>query len=663
MEIANSQIKSLSSSQAQSAPANTPKLQQHKADQTAGEVDLGTWYTQAWSYYNDVMNGVQPMPDQASWGEFMAQLEWAKGQLFGSAGAGAWDPSAAGMDPNMAGPEQAPAPEGAYTGPTGDHVFDLKESHIFFDGDMTTAQVFSTDNTLDIPSMGAKVDMAVVNDQETGGTEVLKVTLTYVDGRTKTIIYDNYSHEDFSLAINAANMDNVTIPDTVSDKVSLDEFDGNADPASAEVTLDGVPVEPTEEKVGEFVAGDRYEADNVNQIFQFNPTADGEGSTNFVVGNSEITVPLSSTVEVEARPGANFEGSNSFQYDYLITVKHSDGTVDQYYVKDDFDVRINAVPENVGFRDVETYDLISGEIPEGYEEVFNINGEVSSEAESGAFNPDHPEDTQPVHEEFPESIAGSNPDTMVTVYDSPTVNLHPHYDEDTPGWIEVYAQDLNLTFDSMRDEVTVWSNNGYYQIYIQFADGGNKTIVVDKDTIQHININGGQINLDGMDIEADEVINVPGVTDVEPEEVELSASEQDSMAIAEELAGINGINMTAQEIFDAAQDQGLNLASFNDPLDPDLFDFLISIDPKLEDLIQDYRNYDGDTDGDIKGSRLRNHLVELWSVIFPDDDFEVDSASGSKHTDNIIYNGQTYDIFDQDKRKDSQYDWITFKND
>jgi hypothetical protein len=631
-----------------------PKTIQSHTKANAADPSLSNWYVQANDYYNKVMSGQEPMPEGPYWQEFLDQYAWAGQQLgFGAGGGNDWGAPVEGGSSFSTGGESVSDPFGGMPGTSGQWIHREESARIGFLGGQNR-EIWANDITIDVAPLSAKVEVVKVTDNTVQpATEVLKVVVTDAATGTEDVYVIN-DWEDAEIKINAADPDAITIPDDMADAITIDKFESASEQSDVSAQA-SIPGEAHETEDNWYI----YEG-RMGETIEFYPEGSGEADEeeiHEVWGDSRILTRPSDEVRVK-------EGNPEDADGYTVEVTHRDGSIDTYYIHKGFDVEVNAMEEYLTW---ETADGdVSGEeaIPEAFAEVFSLNGAGGS-GSSDAYNPDHPEDTQPAELEADGKLWGGT----VVVYDNPTVDIHPHAEEDSDVnyHAEIFASNLNMTFDSMRDEINIYrSNEDYYQISVTFADGKTRSYFVDKDTIQNVTINGGQVELVGDGWEEDEVFQIPEVLELkeeggigeEPEE--LSPSEQANMDIAIELAGINGINMTAQEIYDASKRECLNLAGFNDPMDPALFDFLIEIDPKLEDLLQDYRNYDGETDGHVKGTRLRNHLVELWSAVFPDDDFEADTASGGKHTDDVYYNGQRYDIFDQDNRHDSPYGWIRF---
>lgn len=633
MDIAQSQIQGLNNPSIKQSAYPAPKAVEHKANESGGAGDLRTWYNDAWEYYNQVMSGTMPMPEQIHWNEFLTQLNWAKGQLFG-ASQGGWDPNAVAAG---AEPEASPAPEGAYLSPNGEHVFDLKESHIYFDGDMTTAQVFSHENVLDIPSMGASVEMVVVPDPETSGVNILKVKITYVDGRTKVINYDEYENENFSLQINGANPENIHIPQDIADtgKVTQEEFEAGRAPEEMEITMNGEPVEgePLTDADGNEIEGGQYfEANSMMDQFQISPKA-GEENTYMVVGNTSIDVPLSSSVVVTGTLDPD-------QWDYTIIVTHKDGTQDKILVKDDFKVDIHAVADEVTFNldDEGALDEpLSGAVPEGLADIFSLNGGQGEAAASGGVNPDYPEDTQP--DEDPQSLFwpdwndGSKGD--FAVYDNSEVNIHPTGD---PSMMEIHANSVNITLDSMLDEISqvsaYSSANGhtFYQLQIKYKDGSTQTILVNKDA--QITINGGTIREDQVvNLSKGEypiIHNRGGVSEggaidggENPEVLanllaETGATEA-SLLMALQSAGYDYDNI--QQVRNAFRTGELP----PEELEPKFVGFLYYLDPEFAESVDLGIRYDKErTEGDWSSEfydaveDAEERLVELLQVAYPD---------------------------------------------
>lgn len=613
--------------------AYQPKANQSHTKANAADPSLSNWYVQANDYYHKVMSGQEPMPEGPYWQEFLDQYSWAGQQLgLGAGGGSDWGTPVEDASLFSTGGEGVSDPFGGMPGTSGQWIHNEESAQVGFLGGQNR-EIWSNDITIDVAPLSAKVEVVKITDSSVEpATEVLKVVVTDAATGTEDVYVIN-DWEDADIKINAADPDAVTIPDDMADAITIDKFESASEQSDVSAQA-SIPGEAHQTEDNWYI----YEG-RMGETIEFYPEGsgeEGEEEIHEVWGDSRILTRYSDEVSVQ-------EGMPDDEDGYTVQVKHRDGSIDTYYIHKGFDVELHAMEEYLTW---ETADgEVSGEeaIPEAFAEVFSLNGTGGS-GSSDAYNPDHPEDTQPAELEGHGKLNGGT----VVVYDKPTVDIHPHAMEDSGENynVEVFANNLNLTFDSMRDEVDIFRvNEDYYQISVTFADGKTRTYFVDKDTIQRVTINGGQVELKGSGWEDDEVFQIPEVAEAaeaaeaEEEPEELSSGEQQALAIAESLAGFPGVDMTAEEILEAAENHGVNLAIVSDPFSDDLLDFFNEIDEEFQNLVDEYANSQGDTQKGLTGANLRNHLMELWNTVM-----DADMTPGDDN-DDVIYNGLGYDIF------------------
>jgi len=460
-----------------------------------GNPALLDWLEEARDYYRGVMNGEYERPDPNAWQEFLNQKQWAEIQAFGNGGG---DP---GMDLGYEPEEQGPTVN-AYEGEMGENGgwhYDMVHTDIGFTGDNSRNDVYGSDNTLTFEQPSAKSTFEMTMDH---GVQVLKVTTTTSKG-TMVTYYDSWESADFKLNVLQADETKVSgleaLPAELQAKINVEKYDPNKKPEEVlnQASITGKPVEGEENAY-------YYEVETVDQCVDFRLKA-GDNETHYVVGDSNVSLPVSSHADVTEGP---FE-VNGDTYDYRIVVTHNDDSTDTIYVKKPFKVNVNAVE---GYTTFNGEVPAEGAIPEAFEEIFTLNGEGTPEPE---VDDRYASDTQP---DDVDATSGE------AIYNrSENVELHANFSDDT----RVHRASLPGTFtlhtDSYEDTVEVNKlADGSYQILV-FKGG-----VHDLANVEIYFVNGAsEIIIDALpeNISGDAVEDEILTQSLAPEPSEDSASE------------------------------------------------------------------------------------------------------------------------------------------
>lgn len=405
-----------------------------------GNSELADWLDQAGAYYKSVMSGETKKPDPQAWGEFLNEMSWAKSQAYG-AGNTFGDPmSSDGMD----APAQSSTNDfGGELGPQGNWTYDLTKTDIPFTGDKSRNDIFGSDNTVNLEQPSAKTSFEMTQDQ---GVPVLKVVVTTAKG-SAVYYYDNYASPDFKLGVNMADISKVsgldTLPADLKAKITLAKFD-----PSKKSTI----VAPQSNVSGTPVDGEKnafyYEVESADQTIDFHPKA-GENETHYAVGNSTISLPVSSKAAVTS--GA-FK-VNGDTYDFKVVVKHKDGSTDTFYTKKPFTNHINAVQGYVTFDGVAPTD---GAVPDTYKDVFSLNGSGSTSGTDSTspdtpLNPDHSEDTVPSEVTGKKAVYSVGGDVEIHSNYKDAVDTH---EITTTGAVLLHGKSINDSITVDRDATT-----------------------------------------------------------------------------------------------------------------------------------------------------------------------------------------------------------------
>jgi hypothetical protein len=364
-----------------------------KREGTSGEPTLKQWYDGyddssghhigAKAYYDAVMSGQMQPDSQQAWSEFVSEYQWANGQLFGQGG-GNWDPNAqgAGGPGGNGGPQAGQTNEfGGEMGPDGNYIYDTPggKTQIGFTGDQTRNDIYGDDNQLILDMPSAKVTYEETQDH---GQPVLKVIVTTSHG-TAAYYYSDYKSPGFKLDIQTLHPDTQVTGPTITG-VTSEKYDPvkASQPPTPQSSVEGSPVdgEPT---------STYYEAASIDQTIDFHPTASGSGTseTHYVVGNSTISLPISSTADVENK--GPYKVGEGGPFDYKVTVTHKDGSTDIIYFKKPFTSAINGVEGSITFNGTAP---TGSTVPSGFDGITLNTGGASTGA-TGIINPNADTDT------------------------------------------------------------------------------------------------------------------------------------------------------------------------------------------------------------------------------------------------------------------------------
>lgn len=618
--------------------SNTKALTSRTAKALGGAVngggsggDVGLWMETNRYIYDGIMNGASDL-SPADQQQFMQWWSWSASQL--TAASSGFDPLAGGLVNDSGTPNGgAFIPEGAQPGPNGNIVFRTGTACTTYAPTDMPVDVLSDEFTLNVDVKVQDIVVEKTTDTRLNPpVEAIKITVKDPYSTPAETVY--FVHEmDAKININTVGGEGVTVPADMAN-VTVGTYSSEAAADCTQASIEGQPVVDGDGKTVENAK--YYEVEMAGDTIDFRALPGGADTNedHYVYGGANISVPVSSKVDVQGAD-APYTGADGKEYDFKVVVTHKDGSTDTFFLVDEpeFQHNINALSGNTTFDNVA---LTDGDVPEGFGNL-TVNGDVSS----GTANADYPEDTQPV-----DGVDAQywDPKDVGAVYDAPTVTLHP---TGSPSAIEIHAQNVNLTLTSMMDEIQQISepsdSKPYYQIVIKYRDGSTQTILVDKDA---------KINIDGGKIREDQRVNLAKgpqpITLNGTSEAEAPQSEEDSenLIVANTLANLPGVTMTAEEIYAKAKEKGVSLINLpSDPTDPALVDFLMAIDPQLGTKFNSYAAASGQDQIDLTGAALRDRLIQLLSALYPDKGVTVGDDS-----DDIKFGGKGYDIFAGNKR-------------
>ncbi len=595
-----------------------------KANEAQGGASVVAWVENAnnRSIYDSIMAGTSDL-SQGDQQTFMQWWSWAMGQI--QAASSGFDPLAGsdfggqfGGDP-MAGDG---LPEGAQPGPNGNAVFRTGTATTTYSPTSMPIDVLSDEFTLNVDVKVQDVTVEKTMDTRLSpAEEVIKIIVKDPYSQPSETVY--FVHEmDAKVKINTVGGDGVHVNGDIPN-VTTGTY---SEVSQSDSTQSSIPGEPVKDAEGKAVDQSYYYEAQVGPdgIAAVNFSAQaGENETHYVVGAGNISIPLSSSANVEQGSFASPDGFTNF--DFKVTVTHKDGSTDTFYLQDkkDFAHNINGLSENVKWN-----GQVLEKVPTEFAKSFSLNGGTSA---GSGINPEHADDTPPA--EGKESQYWPK-DWKSVVYDSPTVNIHPKQDPVPDQFqVEVHAGELNITLDSMMDEVTqVAKLSDYYQIIIKFADGTTQMIRVDKDAIQKISINGGKISPDVVpNIQSDPVFSIPGMDEsnanakVDPMISDLAREVGKSVeTVLEEI--YDHFEYIASE-YDADEDGALSAAEINQAIKDGAFppekpnqamlEFIKDIDDDFSRHLNRANEYNGDIISDALADASQR-LVDIFEELYPD---------------------------------------------
>jgi hypothetical protein len=341
---------------------------------------LVQWYQQAYAYYNAVVSHdpSTPQPDQATWQNFLSQMQWAAGQL--GYGQQQWDPSmgqgggmpGAGGMPGMGGPQGQQVPAGATLGTQNNVVYNSPTANINAEGDTRVQDIWSNDVNINIPSLSSSVTSEITTDPRfQPGEQVLKI-ISHDPATGVDTVYIVHDYADAKIKINTP----VKTQFTDSSSFSGISWNQYQDPTTAsanahpDASIPGTP-DPSDPNTI------TYEPDYAGTTVDFfaNP---GPNQTAIVYADSNITVKPSDQVKVDKGTGAD-AGT------VVVTVTHKDGSTDTYKIQKGYKVNINV---NENYVTLEGQPGTSG-VPSDLSNLVTLNGGTTSggTTSSGGVDP------------------------------------------------------------------------------------------------------------------------------------------------------------------------------------------------------------------------------------------------------------------------------------
>ncbi|KAB2841387.1 hypothetical protein F9K50_04040, partial [bacterium] len=210
----------------------------------AANSELAAWYEQAYAYYNAVMAGDPntPKPDAQAWNDFLAQMQWAAGQL-GYGGAQSWDPSM-----GQGGPVGPMGPQsnqfGGMTGTMDNWVYTDEKNNVGFTGN-GTHDLWGNDVTINVAPTSADVTVETTTDTRFQPAEtVVKITVTDPATGTQAVyfVHDYDPANGDKIKINTPNSDQQVVNNTGDPNITTGKFTGGTDGAGSkpDASIEGV---------------------------------------------------------------------------------------------------------------------------------------------------------------------------------------------------------------------------------------------------------------------------------------------------------------------------------------------------------------------------------------------------------------------------------------
>lgn len=644
--------------------------------------DLGTWYTQAYAYYQAVQSGQEPQPEAAAWQELLNQMNWAYQQLWGSAGGtNQWGNQ---MDPGA--PEETPDPSGAMKGPGGNYILNEEKNEVGFVGGGRVYDMWGPYNTIHIAPYSAEVTVVKTQDDSVQPPEEI-IKIKVVDKATgEESIYNIRDVEGLEeLNILAANMDNVDIQ-FQDDRVNVGKFEkggmaeGGGVPEDIEIE-DGVGY--VEGMMGSWTEL-QVPFGNLERIVSY--------------GDTDISVRSSDEVLVELMA----DGTTK------VTVTDRNGEVVSVIEVDaGSKVNINAKPDHVTFKDggAPGTDFVNpsvggnigdlaapgdeapkrtnpdsgpthGEIPEGEEWAhITLNGQASGNTGPENANPDMAEwpdafldlldemgiDPQTTPLELSESMKELLENGLFTYNTKAMKDLLDTLAKDDSGLAAALEalgnNDTKGNRKLVRDRLIELLNAAFGNKLSPLSEGDlpegaemdakemAQYMIHDNGTIYRIKIgDNGKIRLEEIDEN-----NIPGVEEPLNEE-DLSPMEQDAYDTIQRLMdNLPGFYAdSAEDVLAWADEKGYTSELANPVLPGDfakLVDFLLEYDEGLKSAWNNFKN-DPDHD-EVAFGAFRDQLVEGLSVLCGES-YEIGGAGVTDGKDEITFtvNGQKYKMFE-----------------
>ena len=332
----------------------------------AANSELAAWYEQAYAYYNAVMAGDPntPKPDAQAWNDFLAQMQWAAGQL-GYGGAQSWDPSM-----GQGGPVGPMGPQsnqfGGMTGTMDNWVYTDEKNNVGFTGN-GTHDLWGNDVTINVAPTSADVTVETTTDTRFQPAEtVVKITVTDPATGTQAVyfVHDYDPANGDKIKINTPNSDQQVVNNTGDPNITTGKFTGGTDGAGSkpDASIEGVVQED-----GTILYEPEFAGGTVD--FWANP---GENQTHVVYSDANISVKPSDEVVVTQKPDGTIE----------VAVKHKDGSTDTYLVQKGYKVNVNANAEYIKFGTTPGTEGVPAEMSERV----TLNGGVNDATASGGVD-------------------------------------------------------------------------------------------------------------------------------------------------------------------------------------------------------------------------------------------------------------------------------------
>lgn len=514
-----------------------------------GNSELAAWYEDAIAFYNAVLSGTEQQPDPARWAELMEQMQWASQQL----GLGQdWDPTADSAAP-AAGLE--PDAFGGVPGTMNNYAYNEETARLGFSADGVVRDIWSNDFTLDVAPLSAKVTAEKTQDTRHNPPEdVIKIVVK--DPATgKENVYFVHDYQDAKIKINVPQASQVT--NQVGDPVTVGKFTKGGSGSESKVAGEA------------FKDGTLYEAPTAADTIEFTPQA-GENAIHYVIGNSDISLPVSSKAAVSA--------SDKPEYDHKIVVTHKDGSTDTYYVRKEFKTNINAVKDYVQFGQNE-----AGKVPSELKEIFSINGD-SAGSEGDLVNPE------------PSSVSSDGHTATYESEEDPT--FKNNFDGEIEDYVVVANGTLTLEPANQSDRFTVTLEERDGQLYYYILVNGKNS--------------EGNPRVLEYHVKADQIQNI----DIKASEAQVNVligtvSELEGLDKAEQQAYKDKIKIGGQAIVDEAEQNSLEAASrLLGQLGFATGKSESEILSKIKEIYPEFISYDADHDGALSKEELAKGIQE-----------------------------------------------------
>ncbi|HCU23530.1 MAG TPA: hypothetical protein DF383_00820 [Deltaproteobacteria bacterium] len=560
------------------------------------------------------MAGSEPQPDATAWQEFMNQMQWAAGQLYGTQlGGTSW-----GENFPPTGSTSEPNPFGGTPGTMDNWVYTDEKTRIGFTGE-GTHDIWGNDVTIEVAPTSAKVTSEVTTDTRFQPNEqVLKIIVT--DPATGSeAVYFVHDFNDAKVKINTPTPNQVTIGAGTETYVSKGKFKSDGPSGGGRQAS----VDPEVLEDGTLL----YEVP-VGTTIDFLPKGSGtagENEIHEVWGKANIsTMPSDELTVAQGMPGDT--GG------YTVTIKHRDGSSDTFYVHKGFDINLKAMPEHIawgsGPMGAETG------VPAPFNDHITINSS-GGDTENSGIGPSEPRSV-----EGGVAIVDTeeNPE-FVTNYDVQGVD---EIQVTAPGKVTIRPATFSDTFQVSKET----DANGIEWIIVTASGKDSKG---QAKTVKY-KINASQVESVFIDANAS-TVNLPNELKSKVQVRGDNGGESASSPTAEALSNVNGITMSAAEIAQKAADNGMSLDIPPAVPTPTVWKFLCEIDPVLSSLCRDFLTGDKNTRKLIY-AQLRNRAVETLASLYPHANVSAVPGSGSKD-DNIMFAGTELDII-KDKYNDGK---------